>query len=465
MKFLKRHKDQLEVEPRPDMSKSKRKKDQALAKEEAISAYFTAVRPALAEKDVNNQAKEVSQKQRQGTDRREKEPSPIVDNAIPTVEPTDQASYLGFGGRGPCHESGSYISWSESIRAPSAPLTHPRTGPTINNGQLDSLNEGNVGENFLIGEVLHEEAAPALATVTQQMTKASSGRFQVSSLAPANNRGSRSHSLPQYTSSPCRMNLVDRAAKRRALEDAASPSSMPPLIPAPTNLRSGNPRHTLDTAIARSKEASLSGRIGDSVHSADAGAPHKLGQRKTDYVDPHSSSSLGRILEDCNSAFHEQRQAATVYATQLTGATPSRTPFGRRATTRPESYPTVQRIPTVRFSGVDQIYRPRVPELTAGNIYEQQEQRQYLAQQQSFDREADLQDAIMTEDDILDEDMSYDADEWEGPLDIGLDDMDFDPSPGDDLVELFGVDEGLDRTNLPSNVVANSTFWRPHKLY
>ncbi|KAF2682781.1 hypothetical protein K458DRAFT_390697 [Lentithecium fluviatile CBS 122367] len=467
MRFLQGHKAQPDAETRPGPSKKKRKEENAHAKEEAISAYFTSVRPALAEKDVNIQAKEASKKQLQDIDRREKDPSSVIDNAIPTVELADKASYLGFGSRGPRHESGSYVSWSESIWPPSATPARPRIESVVNNGQLDSIFDGQDGGNIDGGRVLHSRPTPP--TVAQHLTEGSGGRFQVSSLAPANDRGSRSHSFPQHTSSPRRVNLVDRAAKRRTLESVESPSSMPPFIPGPEGSRGERQQPVYNAVAATPREDSLSGPVVDSLPSADiAPAPsHESRQAVNEDLDPQTLSSLGRILEDCNTAFQEQRRVAATYPTNMAATAPSETTFRRRGPTHLEPSTIIQWMPTVRFSGADQIYRPRVPETTSTSIYEQQQQRQLLAEQQIFVRECDTQGLFMSESEVNSEnfeEVDYDAHEWEGqPSD--LDGVEYDPLLEDEREERLELDEGESNIGPGSNFVANSGFWRPHRLY
>lgn len=52
MKFLQKEKDQPESALPQSVPKKKRKKDHVNTKEDEISAFFTAVRPALAERET-----------------------------------------------------------------------------------------------------------------------------------------------------------------------------------------------------------------------------------------------------------------------------------------------------------------------------------------------------------------------------------------------------------------------------
>jgi hypothetical protein len=53
MRFLQKEKDLPESAPQHGATKKKRKKDHTHTKEGEISAFFTAVRPVLAEQDGN----------------------------------------------------------------------------------------------------------------------------------------------------------------------------------------------------------------------------------------------------------------------------------------------------------------------------------------------------------------------------------------------------------------------------
>ncbi len=98
--------------------------------------YFAAKRSPLAEKDVNIQTKprpsrrHLNQKSPQNLERR---PSLSADPAISSVE-LPEKPYPGFGSRGTQPVTTSYYSWSDSIRQPSAPLSaiarlRPRPSP------------------------------------------------------------------------------------------------------------------------------------------------------------------------------------------------------------------------------------------------------------------------------------------------------------------------------------------------
>jgi hypothetical protein len=463
MKFLQSHKNHPEAEPKTDLPKTKQKKNQANAKEEAISAYFTSVRPALAEVEVNNQAKEGFVNQLQDIDRsRENGQATVIDKAIPTVELADQAPYLGFGSRGRRHERGSSILWSESVRALSATPARPRIAPTIHTGQRDLIHNDCGRETTKSGDVLHSRPVPP--TVVQCMTGGSGGRFQVSSLAPAYDHASRSHSLPRHTSSPRRMNLVSWAAQRPTFPDVVPPPLVPPFITELAVSHSKN-RRPMNSPAASPKGTSLSGEVQDSVPSAGAVPINEVRSSMNRSVKSGTLSTLGRILEDCNAAFHKQRQAGIALSMNMTMATPARTSLPRTADKYPRVYPTIQQIPTVRFVDVNEIYPPRERATAGASIYEQQQERQSHIQQQVFDEAYDPEESFRFDDGYIDEEESYTAYGRGRPSEGGLDDIEFNSSPEDELVELPGVGESRNNTTLRKVVEVNVGFWRPHKLY
>ncbi|KAJ4287984.1 hypothetical protein N0V90_011999 [Kalmusia sp. IMI 367209] len=462
MKFLQKHKDQPETDPQPGSPKKKRKKDQAHAREQEISAYFTSVRPTLAEKDSKIQAKESHRKKLRGIDRSERERSPVVDNAISTVEPTDKISYLGFGGKGPGHESGSYVSWSESIRAPSVMPARPRIESVITNGQLDLVHGGQEAGNTDGGGMLHSRPTPP--TMATHLTNGSGERFQVSSLPPTNERLSRSHSLPQHPSSPRRLNLVDRAASRRTLESAASPSSMPPFVPTHSDHQRGHFRTHHVPTIFKARNHPLSVQISDPAQIRDNTFERETEQPSMGEGDHQTSSSLGRILEECNTVFHERRKVEALQANntqeQFLGV-----PYHRVLRTNSERYPTIREVPTVRFASAEETYRPRAPTLSGPSIYEQQQQRQDDLEHELLDDEVDtLQVSDTVQHEYFDGDLDIGERAWNEEAELTAYCTLLDPVE-EDQAYTRQVDDGMDRAWVRSNIVARPGFWRPNRLY
>ena len=462
MKFLQQHKDESEPVPRTDASKKKRKKDNEQMKEGEISAFFTSARPALVDKDTNTLPQHPVPKAK----RRRRDQSSADDTAIPTVEATGQASYLGFGGRGPRHESNSYVSWSESIRAPStAParphISHIRTSSrdVDFHGELETRN-ANESNSFKL------PARPP--PVTKQRTDSTPAeRFRVSSLAPSHGRASRSQSFPQHTSSPRRPNLVDRSANPRAADNIHSPSSMPPSVP----------KHAMGSYRTQLPSSSKNNRS-DSTPVSGMTAPSGYGQENQ-----HSecspagegklptSSDLGVVLRHCNDTFHERRLAAGSRRRHTEETHPSYPQSNLRQSTR-DTYHAAQQGPTVRFA--DQSHHgPVMPNFAGPSIYEQQAQRQRPRMQ--WDREEEpLQSQYHFEENYLDQGnqmeyddvMEHDDENWGGLLEEPLSySLDSDPDVYGGIEAHPGTEIELVQDTRPENDTVAPGFWRPNKLY
>lgn len=465
MKFLQKHKDQPEAPHHAGLPKKKRKKDHAQAKHEEISAYFTSVRPPLAEKDVNIQAKEGGRRQSLVLDSGHgRERSSLIDNSIPTVELPGKAEYLSLGSRGPRHESGSYVSWSESVRAPRVTPIRAGAGSTTSTGQLDSGHGRQEGLNSGGAHVLHS-LVPAPPSVPKRLTDSSHERFAVSSLTPANHRISSSQSVPGRTFSLRPLHLNEQIGRHKMNEARPSPSSIPAAIPAHSvsNLACGYPEHvesgTKSESLSHTKNFDAIQHGPDDIHERSNG-------RVMVNVDPQTSSSLGKLLQECNSAFDEERrQAATSRRPDNMHMAPSDVLNNVRAAIETSSYKTIRRLPTVRFSDVE-TYRPLMPNYSAPCIYEQQARQQRMMHQQQANGEG-LTQGIFP---ILDDQVSigrgevdYDEQEWrpipEEPMAYGLD-----VEILEDFRRSYDVEESEERFNQTDNVVARG-FWRPHKLY
>jgi hypothetical protein len=455
MRFLQKHRGQPEAIPQTGLSKKRLKKDHAHAREEEISAYFTTVRPALAEQGVNTQAKEGSQEKdlTQELDH-ERDGSAGVDNAIPTIEMPDKAPYLGFGSRGPRHESGSYISWSESNRAPSAMPMIPRTEPAINVSQLNTNNSIREGRDTNGRDMLQPKATPPPAI--RNATDGSSGCYNMYSHV------SRSHSLPEYISSPRHMNHIEQVRKIRTTETVESPSLIPPSIShrdVPVEQRR---RYTHVDGASHSITLLDPPEKSKLVHPRRDLAETETDYKETDDVDPPTSSSLGKILQDCNTTFNQRRRASASYEPNRFPIAPPSRRLIQRELNNFGSYRAPQTISTVRFAGVES-YRPILSISLGPGIYEQQEQRQQHMQQPDLENYGFIQKPYAGETDDLGEEgeMNYDvperADEtWA----YGFEPDELEGS----LAGPYKMEHEKQRQDQSNDVVARG-FWRPHKLY
>lgn len=461
MKFLQKEKDPSELAPHEDIPKKKKhKKDHMHSKEGEISAFFTAVRPALAEKDINAPRKNALG----NTDARrgERGPSTKSSSVVPTVEVNEHGPFLGFGSRGPRHESTSYVSWSESIRGPDLTPQHRTQVPTIDqenrNQSQDSVADRSIDRDRAVFK------RPAPPSVSRHRAHDSTDCFNLSSFEASEScqRVSRSHSYPQHVSSPQKVNLVDRAAKLQSTDNMVSPSSMPPSMPARV---SDEPNLRYLSTSPRPSEPKRSDFYHVENTSMRRDNPHH-DRTKGIGVEPSTSSDLGKVIEQCNHTFSETRRAT---------APP------RRHTTLPEAHSGVdgthnyadlevghrrQQGRTVRFSGLD-MPSPVAPNFPGPSIYER-----------PADCPADLLQALYDEQVLLDD--FYPDDEEEGDAmgaqetwrsGLGREEFEFEPLYGEEpIADRRGLEESLASDDqvqplASDNSVVARGFWRPNRLY
>ncbi|KAF2261887.1 hypothetical protein CC78DRAFT_339478 [Lojkania enalia] len=470
MKFLQKHKDQPEDAPQAGLRKNKRKKDHAQAKQEEISAYFTSVRPALVGRDVNIQAKEATRLQANVRDfEHERERSSVIDSAIPTVEHPGKATYLGFGSRRPRHESESYISWSESVRLPS--VTPVRRASAINIGQRGPIHDRGDGVITIGGDVRCSRLAPSPAA--RYRKEVSSGRLHISPLVPANRQASRSHSLPQWTCSHLPTNSECGERGRRTVDAGTTLSAMPPSIspekinhsehsrlPPPYNKGPSEPRHHPCSPDSLKD-----------TQSQEETIDRQTMQDETNNVDPQTSSTLGKLLQECNSAFRDERQVPAAIEPDASHIEYRTIADNEREVIDTEPYCPRERVRTVCFSGAE-VCRPNVPNFSGPSIYEEQ------ARQQAFLQYTHALEDILFGDDAWSEEIDgvkldevdYNVHNWDSLLEdrratpgMGL----VDDGIGNTIEGVYGRDYPEENLEPREDGVAPewSGFWRPHRLY
>lgn len=447
--------DEPESTPRSDLPKKKRKGKHVHTKEEEISAFFTSVHPVSVEKDSNTLPEYATSR----TKRYRRDQPSVNENPIPTVEVADPASYLGFGSRGPRHDSNSYVSWSESIRPLSTMPEQPRKPPVhFSSRDIDSC--GNSDSRKKREYNVFKLPAPPRSATKQRTDSMPAGRFRLSSLDPLYGRVSRSQSSPQHSSSPQRPNLVDRSAKLHEANTACSPSSMPPFASA----------HLTDACHARPRSSSKGAKSGATPASgAPALAEYRHhGQLSEDSpvrkVQITTSSDLGLVLQKCNDTFYQRRHAAGPHRRHTEQTQPAY-PQSRLRQNTTGFYSAAQQAPTVQFA--DQLYHGLVvPNFAGPSIYDQQARRQQLPLQLGIDEDP-LQSPYIDQDCLGQNDrIEYDDQDWKGlseePMPYGFqDDVDM-----NDEDEAFTgtVDEPVQDLRQENDTVAPG-FWRPNKLY
>jgi hypothetical protein len=458
MRFLQKEKDQPESAPQYGTTKKKRKKDHKHTKEGEISAFFTAVRPVLAEQDGNIRPIGVpaDNSKTATASNREREQSLKSSTVLPTIEVSEKGPFLGSRSRDPRHESTSYVSWSDSVRASGLTyerLKHMQANEKESHVLSKHRNDGaaDLGEDT---EIKRTVPSP----VTRQQRNESIGRFRISSVALSQARISRSQSYPHDASSPRKVNLVDRTVEVRSTDSVASPSLRPHFVTAKTRIE--DPR-TGPSVNSNLTEHSAMRRPATSHVTRSRHV--ELTSDSDMVMEQQTSSDLGRVIQQCHHEFHNQRRAVEL---------PRRRSTASRAINIGDRYdhpPATRhacRKPVVRFSEVE-LPSSRLPNFPGPSIYEQQAYQRRYPSQIKLDDDALLDDFYVAEqtiadrdDDMLDEDEDWEA-QFEEPLlyeETGIVEDEY------EMEELRAPNSTVRHLTSQSGVVAPG-FWRPNKLY
>lgn len=455
MKFLQKH-NEFKPPPQPDVPRKKRKIDHTHTKDEEISTFFTTGRHTLAQKLQDKTASHSSVREKK---RRHHSHSSTTDVAIPTAEPADRVSLPHLDSQYPRHESASYVSWSESIRALSTTSAHHQADDDAPHGWHDSDRYGHCKSKRKRPERAFKQ--PELPSVAKQTTDDTVGCFRVSSLAPSHSRVFRSQSCPQQASSPKRVNLVDRSAKLQSTATAYSSSSMPPVVPPYPSIDAGS------GLAANSSNSPRFGKASDLRKETRPASQHRILDDGYNNCgeDQETSSDLEKVLEVCKDTLYNQYRAAP---SPRSGANRPEQLLPMQSADRPHrtsSRMPTQRIPTVRFAELP--IQHHVQSTFAGpGIYEQQEQHQYSSLGVSSN-EALGDDPWALEQDYMDDDMAmcYDDVDWDDTLEESMlyefgDNNEMCVAEG-----TFAVDHISEKDSWPSSHDVVPGFWRPNKLY
>ncbi len=309
MKFLQKQRDEKEPEShlKVQSTSKRRKRDRSHSKNEEISTFFASRQLVPTEKSTNTVPRKIRQKESTVTNSKQLEREQLPRSQINI--PSDKASSVKARSKYQLHGSTSYVSWSESSRAPHLPPVHCRTKQRVHSSQLDS-------HNGCMGNVSTDERSTSWkrSTPPVPVEKNIAGTLQLPTLpsvTPSQRRISRSQSCPQRSSSPRRLNLDNshnEAIKPRKTELRPSPASLPAYIPAQS-------KHI-------AKQVQIASSFG---RSEPVGAPllddsnlsnhrHATLDKEVEHasVDRSNSSDLWRVVQQCNTALQERRQPRKV---------------------------------------------------------------------------------------------------------------------------------------------------------
>jgi hypothetical protein len=459
MRFLQKEKNQPEPATQQSATKTKRKKDNAQTREGEISSFFTFVRPALAEQDQNVRIDKVQEDDAEAPmiGHRKRERLQKSSGVLPRIEIPNHEALLGSGSRDLYHESASYVSWSDSIRASDMTLQCPQHIPTadVNLQQYSKRYVGSIGT----AEEESEPKHPAPPPVINHKREASAERFRVSSITPSQYRASRSHSYPQQTSSPRKVNLTNRTAKVRSIDSVASSSSTPPCILAQPRVEPRRLEPTINSRFAEDAKTSHS-TVNDILPPSPTNI--RLEDKEID-AQQRTSSDLGRVIQQCNQVFHEQRRAIEPHQSYIPRTAPTTNDTERYF--HPTEPHTTHRRPVVRFLEVE-MPSPGVPNFSRPSIYSQQAQSQRAPLQIPHFEDDFLEDAYLAEQELGHEqkDILYSEQIWEEDLE---EPMLFDTGTNGEIYskEEPHAAEGMVQRFTVNNDVVAPGFWRPNRLY
>ncbi|KAF2806073.1 uncharacterized protein BDZ99DRAFT_103572 [Mytilinidion resinicola] len=298
MKFLQKRKDAPEETHKEEEIRKRRKKDHAQANEHEMSAYFTSLRPPLAERDTNIQSHQHLSDHRTivPANEHKKIRSASIETPIPTVE-LPEKPYLGFGGRGARHES-SYLSWSETDRLTTQSPDFRRALTTIDIGQLESAHRK---QNDINATAKAPFQRPTNFKSPSHRTVDRNSRPRASSSLPASFSTHRPPSRGKF-----RRPQSDPQNRTRVSRQDAEVLDTSPEVAAASPRKEWKRvthRHPVTESYSDSKpsvdEARETSRDQQGEIEPDTDGPDPV--IKTD-TDPDTSSTFGKLLRECESA-------------------------------------------------------------------------------------------------------------------------------------------------------------------
>lgn len=377
MRFLRIDHGEIEDNAQGPDLKKRRRKDRARTKEDDISTFFTSVRPALADVGGNKPAKGVRQtthapvvksSRREQEPERKREQPAVLDSALPTNEAEGKSPYMESHMKVLRHDSSSYSSWSEFVRAPTAtPGRQSILGLRERRSDTPNHETRNVPRSRCEAS-RHQDSSSAVL----QPISAPAEHLRMSLMAPLQPGLLRSQSAPQCSSSPQRRNSVVRASNLPT-EDLDSPFSIRSGLPTRSNVESWDCAVAGVSGNARSATTSYAAGRAVLVEERIPGSSHRI------FVPPQSSqriSNLSVVLQQCNRASQtERQQSAPPRRQDAELRTPA--PHEIHPQYRRGLYPPDTQVSRVRFAALDP-QLPQRPNCFWYGLYAQGEQRQQL---------------------------------------------------------------------------------------
>lgn len=305
MKFLQKPSEPTYLPRKVEVPGKKLKRDRIQDREGEISAYFSGVRPTLAEKSHGkpDRPRASTGPVQSVRAQHEHERLDLDDTAVPTIEANTEALYRGSDNRDARHESSSYVTWSDSIRAHSTALS---CLPSKAGSGKAPIHAARPTGNGMPGTVRGTSSSPWVPpSISRLEENDSTDLFRISSTDVSPCKGS-GRSLARSPSTPRRTNAIHQAAVPTPVENPPSPSWMSRQFAMHKKAKGHGVGHqdgpkdlTHRTGFASNKTHPQlqHDRRGEEGLSSDAGSP--------------TLSDLVTTLQQCNDTFQPNDQSST----------------------------------------------------------------------------------------------------------------------------------------------------------
>jgi hypothetical protein len=460
MAFLKKKEGDSEPVARVAASNKRQRRDHAHNKEEEISAFFTSVRPTLADANRKRQAtsdhqstrvsKSQASSNRKQVRERELEESSIVVGVAPTVEKQGNVPYLDpSGGLSQGHTS--QTSCSESHCTLSRTPGFVRITPTI-----DADCSGSAKHKRGTADTEHLPYPSAMAA--QKKDHDIAELLRVSSVKFMRDDVAKSQPCPPSMSSSRGLDPKNGSERRCVVHNGTlSVVELPnlPIFPS-IETQSGE-------TINASKNPETKSGSSTGLQSTSAWRQETLPSTMEDVGVHARTSSLGLVLQECSDAVNRQQCKETSTGKDFRRAVRFHSENEGTWHDHFESKLVAQEDRNILPSEPN-LHSSRVPSFAGPSIYELQEQRHGTRKKIHLDPDCFVQGIIIDGDED-----GFDGENWEGL--VIEEPMGYDAVHASRRADERDVDHGYapivqaERLPMAESHIGMSRFWRPNKLY
>lgn len=438
MRFLRNNGGKNENPKDTPDAQRKRKKDNPRTKEEDISAFFTAARPMLADKDRDVKPGSERAATKMQRSERTRAPSTQPEAAVLTAEFGRRQSQLDSNRSYPRQKGTSCVSWSESLRASGSERQTGREAELMGGTERHSQTKPEV--RFKRHMAFPQQHVPS--SLVYELSADDADLVGAPPTVPVPTDLSNSQSLPEHSFSHRGMHFVDRAAGGDQVEEVVPPSSMSPVHGAVV----GTEKLEVPLTNRLNKSSDMGRRISTQEQSSTRAVP-----TFASHESPRRSMSLGEVLQQCHNMQSWEARPHTMNTQPVHADREARQGLhssAARGSRRHDFAPDAQTWRRSNFLGP--------------SLYEQQEHRQQLPVPSDFQNDLQLtefaDDGYVFESELLSEDC--DDELWDEPVSCEMEVIGDEVGAGLDYAAY-----GVDQMQTEHGELAGVGFWRPNKLY